>query len=78
MGSTDIDRWFGTVLGLVGILIGTLAGLIGVGAVAVDVFGADRQEVAYLAISAALWLLVGGYYAWWGNRIQQGRWGRWN
>ena len=62
----------GTVLWLGGILIGTLAGLAGLAAAAAEAFGAEIHEVVYVSTTAALWLLVGAYYAWWGNRIQEG------
>ena len=78
MASTDIDRWVGTVLGLGGILIATIAALIGVIAAGAEVFGADRKAVVYLAATALPWLLLGAYFAWWGNRIREGRWWLWN
>ena len=70
MNSTSIGSWIGTLLMLGGIVVCTLAALVGVAAIGADVFGADRSAVVYLAITAIFWAIAGGYYLLYGNWVR--------
>lgn len=66
----DFKSWMGTALMLYGLGVLGFAFLVGGIAAFAEALGADRGQMAFLAITAALWGIVGMYFCCWGHRVR--------